>query len=199
LTSLPNARRPSHGWDTASERWLKGSPCGGLLPPGLGREILSALASPTATRPCSRQATRGKASAAWTPSPPPRHAFCPRLGTPSSPRRRHALVTRTAGQIQAVERSAVSGAAGAWFGAVRLGVCMGVPTRVGSLKGMWVPGGTHACPWDFRARGASRRRITPRSPRVSLRISCVKNPRVDKEHIEDKTSAGQHIRAGLST
>ena len=122
-------RRRSHGWDTASAHGLSGCPAYGLLVHGLSREISSARAAPPATRPCSRQATRVRASAAWTPSRPQRHAFCPRVGTPSATRRHHAMVPRAAGQIPAVERSAGPGAAGAGLGAVGLGTVGLSPLR----------------------------------------------------------------------
>ena len=122
-------RRRSHGWDTASAHGLTGFSSYGLLAHGLGREIPAAMAAPPATRPCSRQATRVRASAAWTPSRPQRHAFCPRVGTPSATRRHHVMGPRAAGQIQAVERSAGPGAAGAWLGAVGLGTVGLSPLR----------------------------------------------------------------------
>jgi hypothetical protein len=53
----------------------------------------------------------------------------PLCGMPSPTRRRHSVVSGTADHIQAVERSAVSGAAGVWCGTVRLGVCVGIPAR----------------------------------------------------------------------
>jgi hypothetical protein len=49
-------------------------------------------------------------------------------------------VTEAAGLIQVVERSAVSGAAGVWLGAVARGVSEGAPTRVGA-QGQVGPGG----------------------------------------------------------
>jgi hypothetical protein len=52
-------------------------------------------------------------------------------GMPSPTRRRHTVVPGTVAPIQAVERSAVSGAAGVWGGAVGLGVCVGIPARAG--------------------------------------------------------------------
>jgi hypothetical protein len=135
----------------ASKRWLQGFPCGSLLPHGLSREILSVLASSPPTRPCSRKATSVQASATRMSSASQGHAFCPIVGPSSPTRRRHSVVTGAAGQIQAVERSAVSGSTGTWLSPVGLGVYMDVPTHVGAQRHVhrWV----QTCPRDFRARG----------------------------------------------
>ena len=88
------------------------------------------MAAPPATWPGSRKTTRVQVSATQPSSASQGHAFCPRVGTPSPTRRRHAVVTGAASQIHAVERSAVSGSAGTWLGAVGLGTVGLSPLRI---------------------------------------------------------------------
>jgi hypothetical protein len=92
-------------------------------------------------------------------------------GTPSPTRRRHSVVSGTANHIQAVERSAVSGAAGVWCGVVGLASVWGFP-RAWSLRGMWSSGEhTHVLETSARVEPQAAGHIHDPLLLVSTRMS----------------------------
>jgi len=96
-----------------------------------------------------------------------------------------------AGQTSVEERSAASGFAGTWLGALGRGVCGGSRVREGS--GTCGSGGTQACPRAFSAWGLTPP-VTSTLTWVALRPSCVKNPRVENGHLKDEKSSPPCMR-----